>query len=54
MLRAEVVLPNWELQEPVEEAQVGDAIEGPQRESRAQLIGRRRGQKITKRQTVSG
>ncbi|XP_073484951.1 transcription factor 23-like [Aquarana catesbeiana] len=52
MLRA-VVLPNWELQEPVEEAQVGDAIEGPQRESRAQLIGRRRGQKITKRQTVA-
>ncbi|XP_040204137.1 transcription factor 23-like [Rana temporaria] len=53
MLRAEVVLPNWELHEPVEEAREGDAIEGPRRESRAQLIGRRRGQKIAKRQTVA-
>ncbi|KAM5163754.1 transcription factor 23-like [Mantella aurantiaca] len=51
MLRTGVLLPVWELHEPVEEAPEGDAIEGPRRESKAS--GRRRGQKVAKRQTVA-
>ncbi|XP_072266446.1 transcription factor 23-like [Pyxicephalus adspersus] len=50
MLRAEVLVPIWELHE---ENQKGDTIEEPRREKRDPLSGRRKGQKVTKSQNVS-